>query len=298
MDFSVVGQKIKELRKNVGLSQEELAEGICTQAQISKIERGDVFPYASTLFLISRKLGVDVNYFFDIGMTPRLDYVLEVGRQLQLARRNMNYQEMEEIVRSEEENPLFFNNNRNLQILKWHKGIYQYELNKDIKTAEETLRNSIDLTHTTDKIWTEREIEILLTLGVMYFEEGMLKKSLEVYEEVKSHVETIPYLSDHTIKTRLYYNIARALTRLGEIKQSNNYCKSAIEWCIYKDNMYLLGELHYHIGYNYELEEEYSKAIKNMEKALIVFELQGDDKFIKYIQKKILEIEEAKNQKI
>ena len=52
MDFSAVGKKIKELRKQIGLSQEELAEGICTQAQISKIEKGVVYPYATTLSLI------------------------------------------------------------------------------------------------------------------------------------------------------------------------------------------------------------------------------------------------------
>jgi transcriptional regulator with XRE-family HTH domain len=287
MDFSIVGQKIKELRKNIGLSQEELAEGICTQAQISKIEKGDVFPYASTLFLISRKLGVDVNYFFDIGMTPRLDYVLEVGRQLQIARRNMDYTEMREVVTAEEENPLFFNNNRNLQLLKWHKGIYQFELDKDLEKAEKTLRKSISLTHTTDKIWTEREIEILLTIGVMYFEEGIFEKALEVYQEVKAHIEALPHLTDYTIKTRLYYNIARVLTRLEEINQSTKYCKDAIDWCILKDNMYLLGELHYHIGYNYELQGKLEDAQKYMQKALIVFELQGDDKFIQYIRHKI-----------
>ena len=43
MDFSIIGQRIRELRKSLKLSQEELAEGICTQAQISKIEKGDVF---------------------------------------------------------------------------------------------------------------------------------------------------------------------------------------------------------------------------------------------------------------
>ncbi|RBP04738.1 helix-turn-helix domain-containing protein [Rossellomorea aquimaris] len=287
MDFSIVGQKIKELRKNIGLSQEELAEGICTQAQISKIEKGDVFPYASTLFLISRKLGVDVNYFFDIGMTPRLDYVLEVGRQLQIARRNMDYKEMKEVVTAEEENPLFFNNNRNLQLLKWHKGIYQFELDKDLEKAEATLRKSISLTHTTDKIWTEREIEILLTIGVMYFEEGIFERASEIYQEVKSHIEALPHLTDYTIKTRLYYNIARVLTRLGDIDQSTKYCKDAIDWCILKDNMYLLGELHYHIGYNYELQGKLAEAEKYMQKALIVFELQGDDKFIQYIRRKI-----------
>ncbi|MFC7786744.1 MULTISPECIES: helix-turn-helix domain-containing protein [unclassified Rossellomorea] len=287
MDFSVVGQKIKELRKNIGLSQEELAEGICTQAQISKIEKGDVFPYASTLFLISRKLGVDVNYFFDIGMTPRLDYVQEVSKQLQIARRSMNYKEMKEIVTAEEENPLFFNNNRNLQLLQWHKGIYQYELNKNVEKAEEILREAISLSHTTDKIWTEREIEILLTIGVMYSEEGDWKKALEIYQEVKTHILALPNLHDFTLRTRLYYNIARVLTRLKNFDESIQYCNEAIDWCVLKDNMYLLGELHYHIGYNYELQGILKDAQKYMQKALIVFELQGDDKFIQFIRSKI-----------
>jgi transcriptional regulator with XRE-family HTH domain len=287
MDFAVIGQKIRELRKNVGLSQEELAKGVCTQAQISKIEKGDVFPYASTLYLISRKLGVDVNYFFDIGMTPRLDYVQEVSRQLQKARRGIKYTEMRDIVTSEEDNPLFFNNNRNLQLLHWHKGIYQYELDKDIKKAERTLQESIMLTHTTDKVWTEREIEILLTIGVLYFEEENLQKALEIYQEVKKHVDTLPHLSDYTIKTRLYYNIARVLTRLKDLNQSNKYCMEAIEWCIQKDNMYLLGELHYHIGYNCELQNDKELAKKYMKKALTVFELQQDDKYIGFIKTKL-----------
>ncbi|MCA0151572.1 helix-turn-helix transcriptional regulator [Rossellomorea vietnamensis] len=287
MDFSVVGQKIKELRKNIGLSQEELAEGICTQAQISKIEKGDVFPYASTLFLISRKLGVDVNYFFDIGMTPRLDYVQEVSKQLQIARRSMNYKEMKEIVSAEEENPLFFNNNRNLQLLQWHKGIYQYELNKDVEKAEEILRKAISLSHTTDKIWSEREIEILLTIGVLYSEEGDWKKALEIYQEVKTHILALPNLQDFTLRTRLFYNIARVLTRLKNFEESTQYCNEAIDWCVHKDNMYLLGELHYHIGYNFELQGNLEDAKKYMQKALIVFELQADDKFMQFIRRKI-----------
>ena len=117
MDFSVIGQRIRELRKSLKLSQEELAEGICTQAQISKIEKGDVFPYANTLYLISQKLGVDVNYFFEIGSTPRIDYVNEVIAQLKLARRKLQFEELERIISLEEKNPLFTQNGRNFQRL-------------------------------------------------------------------------------------------------------------------------------------------------------------------------------------
>ncbi|MBV6684081.1 helix-turn-helix domain-containing protein [Bacillus sp. JRC01] len=81
MDYSVIGKKIKELRKAIGITQGELAEGICTQALISRIEKGDIYPSATVLYRISQRLGVDVNYFFEIGSTERHDYIKDVERQ-------------------------------------------------------------------------------------------------------------------------------------------------------------------------------------------------------------------------
>lgn len=287
MDFSAVGKKIKELRKQIGLSQGELANGICTQAQISKIENGDVYPYASTLYLISERLGVDVNYFFDIGLTPRLDYVQEVYKQLRITRRTMNYEEMKQIVEIEEKNPLFSQNKRNYQILLWHKGIYEHAMNHNLEKAIDILREAIALTQTTDKIFSEKELEIMLTIGVIYFEEKDLDNALKVYKTAFQAIKQLPYLNDISIKTRLYYNIARVLTRQEKYGESNQYCKEGIDWCIKWESLYLLGELHYHNGYNYELLENPTKAIALMEKAKLIFELQNDERFLRFINEKI-----------
>jgi transcriptional regulator with XRE-family HTH domain len=289
MDFSAVGKKIKELRKNIGLSQEELSEGICTQAQISKIEKGIVFPYASTLYLISQKLGVDVNYFFDIGMTPRLDYVQEVTKQLKIARREHQYKEMMEIIKIEEENPLFLQNSKNLQLLLWHKGMYISEVEKDAHKAIETMEKAIAITQSENRVYTEREIEILLSIGAIYGKED-LEKALEIFEDIKDRLKLLPHLVDYTIKTRLLYNLARVLTRLNKMEESSDYCRSAIKWCLEKDTLYLLGQLHYQIGYNNELLGKREKAKNYMEKALIVFELQHDKVFSPLIKNKINEL--------
>ncbi|WP_394141239.1 helix-turn-helix domain-containing protein [Cytobacillus oceanisediminis] len=285
MDFSAIGGKIKELRKLLGLSQKELAAGICTQAQISKIEKGDVYPYASTLYLISQRLGVDVNYFFDIGTTPRLDYVKEVSRQLVIARRKLDYEEVKQIVQTEEKNPLFSQNRRNLQLLLWHKGMYVYHMANNVKKALSHFDEAIELTH--DKIWTERELEIVISKGIIFFEEGELEEALQVYEFAHGQLHHLPHIQDGTIKSRLFYNIARVLTRLERYNRSITYCKEAIDWCIENEDLFLLAELHYHIGYNYELLQDINQAKSFMEKSLIIFELQLDNKYTNFIKSKI-----------
>ncbi|MFE8701730.1 helix-turn-helix domain-containing protein [Cytobacillus sp. FJAT-54145] len=287
MDFTLIGKKIKELRKVLGLSQGELANGICTQAQISKIENGDVYPYASTLYLISQRLGVDVNYFFDIGLTPRLDYVQEVSKQLNNARKNMKYNEMKEIVDMEQTNPLFFQNKRNYQVLLWHKGIYEHAIHRNAVKAVEILQEAISLTQTTEKFYSERELEIVLSIGVIYTEEHDLRDALTTFENGLKYIWQIPYLNDTSIPTRFFYNIARVLTRLKSYEESDRYCIEGIGWCVKQESMYLLGELYYHRGYNHELKNNYSTALQLLEKAKFIFNLQQDERFANLINEKI-----------
>ncbi|WP_201715969.1 helix-turn-helix domain-containing protein [Rossellomorea arthrocnemi] len=286
MDYSIIGKKIKELRKAVGLTQGDLAEGICTQALVSRMEKGDIYPSATALYQISEKLGVDVNYFFEIGTTPRLDYVKEVERQLRYFRVRLMYDEMIEMVRTEEKNPLFFRNEANLQLLYWHKSIHIFEVEKDQEAGLALLEKALSLTMNEKRALTEREIEIHMTLGAFEFGRGNLEKSLELYEEVSSALQFSAQLHDKSIKTRLLYNIARTLTRLGKYKESNSYCDQAIKWCLEEEHLFGLGELYYHTGYNYELEGEYKKALSYIDKAILIFDMYKDNRYRQYLQKK------------
>ncbi len=280
MDFSIIGQRIRELRKSLKLSQEELAEGICTQAQISKIEKGDVFPYANTLYLISQKLGVDVNYFFEIGSTPRIDYVNEVFRQLRLTRRSLQFEEMDRIIKLEEKNPLFTQNSRHLQMILWNKGLCEHALYKNTEGGIKILWEAIELTHTNNKVWTEREIEILIAIGSIYSEEGRTQEASDIFLGALENLQQLVFISDNTILPRLYYNLARVYGMLENYEESNYYCKKGIKHCLSKDNLYPLGELHYQICYNYEKMGQLDKALSYLDKAVIIFELLEDQTYL------------------
>ncbi|NUH83409.1 helix-turn-helix transcriptional regulator [Bacillus firmus] len=285
MDFSAIGMKIKELRKSLGLSQKDLSKDICTQAQISKIENGDVLPLASTLYFISQRLGVDINYFFDLGTTPRLDYIQEVINQLKQARRNVNYPLIKEIVEAEEKNPLFAANKKNLQLLLWHKAIYLFHVHHEEELAHSLIDRAIDLTF--DMVWTEREIEILMSKGIFFYENGRYLEAKDIHLSASGHLNDIIYLQDETIRSRLLYNLAKTYTKLENYQESIRLCEEAISVCIEKDLLFLLGELHYHIGYNYELQNQFTLAKAYMNQALDIFHLQKNDRYNDYIRGKI-----------
>ncbi|MGD6958977.1 helix-turn-helix domain-containing protein [Rossellomorea aquimaris] len=284
MDNSVIGKKIKELRKVVGLTQGELADGICTQALISRIEKGDIYPSATSLYQISKKLGVDVNYFFEIGTTPRLDYVKEVERQLKKLRVKLKYDEIIEIVRTEEKNPLFLKDETNLQLLYWHRGIYVNEVEQNKEEALIILEKALSLTYNKKKAMSEREMNIFISMGILEFSRHNYDRAIEIYQGVNDALTYNDQLHDKSIKTRLLYNIARVLTRLGNYHESIQYCEDGIRWIIQEETLYGFAQLNYHIGYNLELQERYQETLPYLEKAAMLFDIQYNPKLSNFIK--------------
>ncbi|MBR1425444.1 helix-turn-helix transcriptional regulator [bacterium] len=71
-----LGKRIKELRKQKGLTQEQVAEFIeMEQNTISVIESGRNFPTLVTLEKMATVLGVDLSDFFNYEYFEDIDYI-------------------------------------------------------------------------------------------------------------------------------------------------------------------------------------------------------------------------------
>jgi len=72
----LLGKRIKELRKNKGLTQEKFAEMINLEtASLSGIESGRHFPSLPTLERIANKLNVEIKTLFDYNPTKSIDEI-------------------------------------------------------------------------------------------------------------------------------------------------------------------------------------------------------------------------------
>lgn len=283
MSFSDLGLEIKNLRKNRGFSQKELSNGICSQAQISKIEKGDVYPLATTLYELSARLGVDINFFFERVLVERLDYVEEVYNQIRQAIDEYDYQMVNDIVNTEKKNPLYNNYLEFRQFIMWHDGICRFHLETNVDEAIKLIDQAFELTHT-QKYYSEREIELINSKAVIYLLIKDYHLAIELYETLLHEHSNLKNEKDPRIKIRLYYNLSQALNRNKEYEQSIRISEEGIRYCVSKSNMYLFGHLYFQMGINYYKLERNEKALYHFEKAHTLFDLQHNTIFKNHIE--------------
>ncbi|HHG6330485.1 transcriptional regulator [Streptococcus pneumoniae] len=129
--MSTLAEKFRLKRKELRLSQQTLAEGICEQSQISKIERGHFIPSADLLFKLSQRLEVPLDYFFN----EQIEIKSNLSNFKQLSARlldDRNYDDLEYIYRIEIERSTFLTllTLEDRTYLEWIKAIidfYQYD---------------------------------------------------------------------------------------------------------------------------------------------------------------------------
>lgn len=225
---SLLGAKIKEMRKRFYISQYDLSTGICTQAYISKIEKGDVYPSADTLMKIADKLGISISLLLDISNIPRHEYIIDVITQIREAVYDRNYDLVKEIITSEKNNK-FVNDAKFRQFLTWHEAICFFYKDGNFNQAIKTLDNAIRLTSSKGKVYGEREVEILISKGNLYTDNNNYEMALKTYKSALSHLKNIPRLENIYIPVRLYYNLSRCLRFSKDYSNSLINCDLALK---------------------------------------------------------------------
>lgn len=286
MHLGNIGKVLKDLRGHSGLTQSQLAEGICTQAQISKLEKGSEVPSSITLFLISQRLGVDMNYFFNITSTPRLDYIKEFMKQVRNYTGKREYEEVMKLLKAEENSPIL-NNSFNKQFVLWHEGICIYYLTDDYSKSIEKLTTALDLTKKDQKVYSEREIEILNSIAIIHNEHKQYELSSDVFEKALNHLTYLPVLQDNQIPIRILYGYSKTLRSLGEYKKSIEQCNRGILLCRRSEILYLMGELYFQKGLNYKSLGDIPSAIPNFNMATKAFSLEENKAYEDFVIKQI-----------
>ncbi|MEB9735180.1 helix-turn-helix domain-containing protein [Bacillus cereus] len=296
MEFNDLGITIKELRIKKNISQSELCHGICSQSQISKIEKGMIYPSSILLYQLSERLGIDPNNIFALTQNERLKYVENVKYVIKDCLKQKQYKELYEIVKKEK-NLNNFQTKDEKQFLIWHEAIAIFMVDKSIKTALDFLNNALKLTLTNSDFLSEREIDIMQTMAIFYAENKEYEKSINIFKRCLINFNKLDFPRDKEIKLKLMLNLAKCFDFTYQYEEAIKYIDKGIKLAINLNTLYLLGELFYLKGQCLLKMKQHNveDVIYNWKKALFIFELTEKEYYTKMLPDELIEIQNKKH---
>ncbi|WP_241673873.1 helix-turn-helix domain-containing protein, partial [Bacillus wiedmannii] len=289
------GITIKELRMKKNISQSELCHGICSQSQISKIEKGMIYPSSILLYQLSERLGIDPNNIFALTQNKKLKYVENVKYVMRDCTKQKQYNELYEIVK-QEKNENNFQLKEDKQFLIWHEAIAIFHVNKSIKTALNLLNSALKLTVTNVDFLSEREIDIMQSMAIFHWANKEYEKSITILRRCLTNFNKLDFPRDKEIKLKIIFNLAKILGLANQHEEAIKYNDMGIKLAINLNTLYLLGELYYGKAWNLLKLEQYNEedVADNMKKALFIFELTEKENLIKMVKEKYFEKQNKK----
>ncbi|MGE7215218.1 helix-turn-helix domain-containing protein [Priestia koreensis] len=284
-----IGEKIKELRLSLEISQNDLAKQICEPQDLEKIEKGDEYPTLPQLHTLAKRLGIPITYFFETNWNQNVDYVNSVKTLMRNYARDREYKALYEIVKREEQSDLF-RDKLNKQFLMWHEGICVYHVDKNKGRSLEMLYDALKITNREMNDFTEDEIQIMHSIGVIYFLSDDVEKALNIYREALNALEEMYNVADTKVYLRVVYGLSLALLRLQKYDECLKYSNLGLGMCISEDILYLFAEFHYQIGHCLVKLGDPSEGLEYLNKASTLFNTQVNLKMEEIVKEETIKL--------
>lgn len=277
-----IGTNIRKRRLELGLTQKELASDICTQAQISNIEKGALNPSSLVLFELSKRLLVDMNYFFETNPVKSNEHFIEIKNMIKQLKAQRNYASIKYIV----DNELTVNANRYApyehRYLLWHKGISLYHLTNNFEESVRLLKDLLVEENTaSDKLLN---INVKTSIATMYQSEKDYDKAYQLYKEVWNQLGEMEGIDDFETELKILFGLSQTLTYLGEYNESKSYSLQAISICVKRNTLYMLPDSYYQTGNNLVKLNRKEEGLSYIQTAKTLFEIQGNTNMVNIVK--------------
>jgi|GEM_PF-5507248 len=229
------GSLIKKLRTKKGITQAQLADGICTTTFIYNIERGISFPALFVIEGISRKLDIDVVDLFRLSQYNNPLEIKKIKDDIERAYIETNLVEIEKSLKKYERY-LDELDNFDLQRYLWFKGIVEVAIMKNIENASSYYHDALSKTRDYESIdnllsdsLTSQEQELINSVIVLYMMKSEYTLALQYFEKLKTNIERFTTNSENPIYIKVLYNISYLYELQSNYKKAKKYVAKGIK---------------------------------------------------------------------
>ncbi|HBQ93858.1 MAG: helix-turn-helix transcriptional regulator [Firmicutes bacterium] len=213
----MVGTKIRDLRKKLGLTQEQLAGDELTKSYVSQVELGRIHPSHKALEIIASRLGKPLGYFLENGDDMRTIEVL-----LKAAQALWNSGRLEDgMLGLQEALTLAERTGREDILARIKATMGKLEMSQgNLDAALAHLEESLSLIHPDDH--PVQAIEIANTLGMAAARHGSFHKAMNSFQQALEYAERLDTREGPNIR-------AEAAQHYGDFCYSQRQWVSSLE---------------------------------------------------------------------
>ncbi len=258
-----LGQKIRELRMQKGLTQQELGSGIVTISMISQIESDKAYPSHKVLEQIAERLETPIEYFIADMQTQ-----MEQSSTYKLAKAYLaanNFSQAIPLFRELIGNPAPHLPVHEVQFDLAEAFLICGDIEKSIEMFEQVLDTVIRKNddHTAllclNKLGEARYSQENFPLALYHW-----RKAYETFSRLK---EIDPYT-----RAKIVTNLAHAHHQLGEFEDSIRFYREAYNLLRGSTNLRQLADVYLGLGVSYKKLRDFSRAIDYCHDALTIYE--------------------------
>lgn len=270
-----IGVIIKQRRLELGLTQEELCEGICEPPTMSRIEKGHQTPTSSKLKALLSRLGLPSEKYYAMLSENELEVERLKSEIIDCNTRHLYKDGLKKIDKltsliDEEDHIIrqFIARSRVLLGKLENEIIVPYSTEEKLNLLFEAIKMTIpnfDIDEIGRHWYSLDEMKIINQIGITYGDNGQLRPALDVYYQLMKYIRkritinndtaTVAILSAHNYS--LYLCLEKRYEEAIEI--ANWGWDSSIKWAR-SSNMggllYVLAESNYQLG-NIDISQKY-----------------------------------------
>lgn len=241
----LLASRLKERRKALKMSQKELAEGICKQGQISRIENGEYTPGSELLYALSRKLRVSMDYFFDEQVQDEKNELENFRLVAENFISQRDYFSLKYLYNLESKSSSHLSLSDKMY-LEWIQTLVLFYCDD----------NKLEAVSKLEKLLKERNISEINylrfsnTLFNFYYDIDNLNQFNEIRDNLEKRVNNliIHTIEELELSIKFNYNISRYLWLQNNVEDALNKISETIRICKRYRSNYLLADLYLLLG--------------------------------------------------
>lgn len=250
------GDVLKQIRRKRGLSQTALAEGICTQATISLMEKQNRLPKMDILTAICERLNIQTDRIVEIevsGINDTFNKIIDAltDQEYDTARKLISKVSIKNLNSDFDKQRYYFLLGM-VQISedKVDDAIFNFEL---VLTQFATTSANIYLAMTT------------AGMALAYLKRDDKERAIRLTNRAVKLIDNKKLIGSLHQWASINYQIAKLYWRLGEPEKAIESAQRGIQLCRERDSLFILDQLYMYVGRAYIELGDKEKAKENLE---------------------------------